>query len=114
MFGVSGKHIALLSKVQRLIGGSGSVNPVFIVVTQVHCHYVIISIIIINIIIIIQVKGEVGRFTPVELAVNHLKRFGVKLAFEIPKLINFFSGFAGKGLFTFNVISKLTYMGLKL
>ena len=52
--------------------------------------------------------------TPVELAVNHLKRFGVKLAFEIPKLINFFSGFAGKGLFTFNVISKLTYMGLKL
>ena len=55
-----------------------------------------------------------GRFTPVEPAVNHLKRFGVKLAFEIPKLINFFSGFAGKGLFTFNVISKLTYMGLKL
>jgi len=75
VFGVSGKHIALLSKVQRLIGGSGSVNPVFIVVTQV--------------------KGEVGRFTPVEPAVNHLKRFGVKLAFEIPKLINFFSGFAG-------------------
>ena len=55
-------------------------------------------------IIIIEVKGDVGRFTPVEPAVNHLKRFGVKLAFEIPKLINFFSGFAGKILLDFTQV----------
>ena len=41
--------------------------------------------------------GSVGRFTPVEPVVNHLKRYNVKLGFEIPKLINFFSSFAGEG-----------------
>ena len=45
----------------------------------------------------IQVAGSVGRFTPVEPVVNHLKRYNVKLGFEIPKLINFFSSFAGEG-----------------
>ena len=39
-----------------------------------------------------------GRFTPVEPVVNHLKRYNVKLGFEIPKLINFFSSFAGEGV----------------
>ena len=56
--------------------------------------------------IIIQVKGDVGRFTPVEPAVNHLKRFGVKLAFEIPKLINFFSGFAGWSVIPILIFQK--------
>ena len=32
-----------------------------------------------------------------EPVVNHLKRYNVKLGFEIPKLINFFSSFAGEG-----------------
>ena len=41
-------------------------------------------------------QGNVGRYTPVIPAVNHLKRFNVKMGFEIPKLINFFSSFAGK------------------
>ena len=45
----------------------------------------------------VQVAGSVGRFTPVEPVVNHLKRYNVKLGFEIPKLINFFSSFAGEG-----------------
>ena len=40
-------------------------------------------------------QGNVGRYTPVIPAVNHLKRFNVKMAFEIPKLINFFSSLAG-------------------
>ena len=44
----------------------------------------------------VQVAGSVGRFTPVEPVVNHLKRYNVKLGFEIPKLINFFSSFAGE------------------
>ena len=41
------------------------------------------------------IQGNVGRYTPVIPAVNHLKRFNVKMGFEIPKLINFFSSLAG-------------------
>ena len=46
--------------------------------------------------VITKLKGYSGRFTPVEPAVNLLKRFNIKMAFEVPKLINLFSSFLGK------------------
>ena len=77
IFGVSGKHLALLTKIQSLLGmrggggGRGGAITVFVTVTQV--------------------AGDVGRFTPVEPVINYLKYYNVKLGTEIPKLINFLS-----------------------
>ena len=92
IFGVSGKHLALLGKVQRLLGGSGrregrdggggGSHTVFITVTQV--------------------AGDVGRFTPVEPVINYLKYFNVKIGIEIPKVINFLSSLISNIYFCLN------------
>ena len=78
IFGVSGKHLVLLSRLQSALGmsGDGGGLTVFVTVTQV--------------------AGDVGRFTPVEPVVNYLKYHNVKLGLEIPKIINFLSGLASK------------------
>ena len=76
IFGVSGKHLVLLSRLQGALGMPGGGITVFVTVTQV--------------------AGDVGRFTPVEPVINYLKYHNVKLGLEIPKLINFFSGLASK------------------
>ena len=89
IFGVSGKHLVLLSRLQSALGMSGGGITVFVTVTQV--------------------AGDVGRFTPVEPVINYLKYYNVKLGLEIPKLINFFSGLASKVLFYY-LASKLSKM----
>ena len=82
IFGVSGKHMVLLSRLQSALGMSGDEgdggSTVFLTVTQV--------------------AGDVGRFTPVEPAINYLKYYKVRLGLEIPKVINFLSGLASKSL----------------
>ena len=85
IFGVSGKHMVLLSRLQSALGMSGDEgdggSTVFLTVTQV--------------------AGDVGRFTPVEPAINYLKYYKVRLGLEIPKVINFLSGVASKSLSLF-------------
>ena len=83
---MSGKHLALLTKVQNLLGMRGGERGlrdsiiVFVTVTQV--------------------AGDVGRYTPVEPVINYLKHFNVKLGTEIPKLINFMSSLISKSILT--------------
>ena len=78
IFGVSGKHLVLLSRLQSALGMSGGGGGITVFVT------------------VTQVAGDVGRFTPVEPVINYLKYYNVKLGLEIPKLINFFSSLASK------------------
>ena len=83
IFGVSGKHMVLLSRLQSALGMSGDEGDGGSTVFQT----------------VTQVAGDVGRFTPVEPAINYLKYYKVRLGLEIPKVINFLSGVASKSLF---------------
>ena len=68
--------INILQRILTLLDLPGGGNLLFILVTQV--------------------AGDVGRFTPVEPVINYLKHFNIKLTVEIPKLINFASIFFSK------------------
>ena len=73
---IGGTHMVLLKILQGLLGMSTTTPFVLITITQV--------------------QGESGRFTDPVPAINYLKYHGVKLVFENPKIINFFSAIAGK------------------
>ena len=77
---IGGKHFFLLNKLQGLLGLSSTTPFVLITVTQV--------------------RGASGRFTDPVPAINYLKYHGIKMGFEIPKIINLITSLAGSAELT--------------